>query len=185
MLARRTNPCSERRLEVSSIMRKYIATVAGEKREVSIEAKEGGRFEVKIGSETILVDESDVTLINQSPAVYHTRQEGPGQFVVELDAHHIPVELEDARSAALKKHSKASSGRVILRAPMPGKISRLLVKEGDTVKEKQGVVVLEAMKMENELKSPIAGVVVKILSKDRIGTTANGNEELAIIESAS
>jgi biotin carboxyl carrier protein len=166
-------------------MRKYIATVAGEKREVSIEALENGRYQVQIGLEKIIIDEADVVLLDNQPVVTHTRLEGPGQFVVELDAHHISVELEDARSAALKKHSKASTGRVMLRAPMPGKISRILVKEGDIVKEKQGIVVLEAMKMENELKSPIAGKVVKILSQDRVGSTANGNEELAIIESVS
>jgi biotin carboxyl carrier protein len=166
-------------------MRKYIATVAGEKREVSIEHIEGTRYRVLLGSESIELDGSDPLLINQSPTIHHLRQEGQGQFIVELDSHHISVELEDARSAALKKHSKASSGKVTLRAPMPGKISRILVKEGDHVKEKQGIVVLEAMKMENELKTSIAGVVVKIIPASRIGTTANGNEELAIIESAS
>lgn len=166
-------------------MRKYIATVAGEKKEVSIEHIEGTRYRVLLDSQTIELDSADPILFNQSPVVHHLRTEGAGQFVVELDSHHISVELEDARSAALKKHSKASSGKVTLRAPMPGKISRILVKEGDHVKEKQGIVVLEAMKMENELKSTIAGVVVKIIPASRLGTNASGNEELAIIEATS
>jgi biotin carboxyl carrier protein len=166
-------------------MRSYIATVAGEKKEVSIEHMEGTRYRVKIDAQTIELDATDPLLLNQSPVIHHLRAEGVGQFVVEIDSHHLAIELEDARSAALKKHTKASSGKVTLRAPMPGKISRILVKEGDHVKEKQGLVVLEAMKMENELKSTIAGVVVKIIPASRIGTTANGNEELAIIEAVS
>ncbi len=63
-------------------------------------------------------------------------------------------------------------------APMPGKIVKLLVKEGDKVEQKQPMVIVEAMKMENQVNSPSAGVVKKINFKDgeQVGT------EVAIIE---
>lgn len=162
-------------------MRKYIATIAGEKREVSIEATGENLYKVQIGAQSFTLDASEPFLLDGSPLPHALRFE-EGRFVVELEAHPIEVEIEDARSAALKTHSARASGKVSLRAPMPGKISRILVKEGDHVKERQGIVVLEAMKMENELKSPISGVVTKVLPASRLGTTANGGEELAVID---
>jgi pyruvate carboxylase subunit B len=63
---------------------------------------------------------------------------------------------------------------------MPGKIVRILVNEKDEVKAGQGVIVMEAMKMQNEMKSPKDGVVQKILTAE--GSTVNAGDALAIIE---
>jgi biotin carboxyl carrier protein len=64
-------------------------------------------------------------------------------------------------------------GRVILTAPMPGKVVRVLVKQGQTVEEGQGLVVVEAMKMENELKSPKAGTVTEVFAREGLAVEAN------------
>jgi len=62
----------------------------------------------------------------------------------------------------LTRRSGQQAGRVLVKAPMPGLVLRLEVAVGDTVRAGQGVVVLEAMKMENELKAPVAGRVSAI-----------------------
>ena len=63
---------------------------------------------------------------------------------------------------------------------MPGKIVRVLVSEGDAVEAGQGVIVVEAMKMQNEVRSPKAGVVVKVAVAE--GATVFAGEVLAIVE---
>jgi biotin carboxyl carrier protein len=63
---------------------------------------------------------------------------------------------------------------------MPGKVVRILVNQGDTVEPRQGLIVVEAMKMQNEMKSPKAGTVVEIKTKD--GATVSAGEILIVIE---
>jgi len=65
-------------------------------------------------------------------------------------------------------------------APMPGKVVRLLVSEGHEVESGAGVAVVEAMKMQNEIKSPKKGMVQKILVSE--GTAVNAGDVLAIVE---
>jgi biotin carboxyl carrier protein len=64
-------------------------------------------------------------------------------------------------------------------APMPGKVVKLLVKPGDVVREGDGVVVVEAMKMENELKARVAGTIAEIRTQE--GTAVNGGDVLVVI----
>jgi biotin carboxyl carrier protein len=63
---------------------------------------------------------------------------------------------------------------------MPGKVVRVLVEEGATVEAGAGLVVVEAMKMQNELKSPKAGTVTELRARE--GTTVNAGDVLAVIE---
>jgi len=65
-------------------------------------------------------------------------------------------------------------------APMPGKIVRLLVAEGDSVAAGQGLLVMEAMKMQNEMKAPKAGRVVSLTARE--GATVAAGDVLAAIE---
>jgi biotin carboxyl carrier protein len=74
----------------------------------------------------------------------------------------------------------SAEGRQLISAPMPGKVVKVLVKVGDEVKEGQGLVVIEAMKMENELKSPKAGKVVELPAKE--GTAVEINAKLVVVE---
>lgn len=93
----------------------------------------------------------------------------------------IAVELRDPRS--LRSRQQAASDergpRKIL-APMPGRIVRLLIDENSDVEAGQGIVVVEAMKMQNEIKSPKKGVVKKILAT--AGAAVNPGDVLAIVE---
>jgi biotin carboxyl carrier protein len=67
-----------------------------------------------------------------------------------------------------------------LTAPMPGRIVRVLVKQGDEVEAGAGVVVMEAMKMQNEIKSPKKGTIQKIMVSE--GAAVNSGDVLAIVE---
>ncbi len=70
--------------------------------------------------------------------------------------------LQDPRKALLAAAGGAAAAGGTLTAPMPGKVVKVLVKEGDTVAEGQTLLILEAMKMQNEYKSPSAGAVSKV-----------------------
>ena len=72
-----------------------------------------------------------------------------------------------------------AEGRQQVLAPMPGKIIRVLVKAGDSVEMKQGLLVVEAMKMQNEIRSPKSGTVERLMATE--GQAVNTGEVLAII----
>jgi biotin carboxyl carrier protein len=91
------------------------------------------------------------------------------------------VELHDPRSLRGRKDVGADAkGPKKLVAPMPGRVVRILVKEKAEVEAGQGIVVVEAMKMQNEIKSPKKGVVQKI--SVAAGANVNAGEVLAIVE---
>ncbi|HEY7546208.1 MAG TPA: biotin/lipoyl-containing protein [Blastocatellia bacterium] len=84
-----------------------------------------------------------------------------------------------------RKHRRPSAdhseeGQQTLTAPMPGKVVKVLLKAGDEVAAGQGIVVVEAMKMQNEIKSPKAGRVVKVRVAE--GDAVNAGQSLAIVE---
>ncbi|MDX1640410.1 MAG: acetyl-CoA carboxylase biotin carboxyl carrier protein subunit [Balneolaceae bacterium] len=82
-----------------------------------------------------------------------------------INGAHYTTTVKDEQDLLLEKlgfHAGATASSGSLNAPMPGKILEIIVKEGDTVEELQPVLILEAMKMENELKSPSRGVVSKL-----------------------
>ena len=91
------------------------------------------------------------------------------------------VELRDPRSLRSRRDGAGdASGPRKLVAPMPGKIVRVLVTEKSEVEAGQAVVVVEAMKMQNEIKSPKKGIVQKILAAQ--GANVNAGDVLAIVE---
>jgi biotin carboxyl carrier protein len=91
------------------------------------------------------------------------------------------AEVRDPRSLRSRKSSQADEkGPKKLVAPMPGKVVRVLVSEKAQVEAGQGIVVVEAMKMQNEIKSPKAGIVQKLVASD--GAAVNAGDVLAIVE---
>lgn len=83
-------------------------------------------------------------------------------YIVGLGGHFLSIQLLDPRAALHRSEKLGQDGPVELRAPMPGKVVNILVKEGDLVEENQGLIVIEAMKMQNEMRSPKAGTVQKL-----------------------
>jgi pyruvate carboxylase subunit B len=90
-----------------------------------------------------------------------------GAYTLWLDGWRFEVEALDERTKAIRELSGASAGPAgpaPLKAPMPGLIVRVNVEVGDQVQAGQGIVVMEAMKMENELRATAAGKVRSILA---------------------
>lgn len=106
---------------------------------------------------------------------------GQGAHLVHVDGHLVPVTLlapgrRHPRSAA---GTTDSAGPVVIVAPMPGRVVKVLVTPGAAVAARQGLVVVEAMKMENELRAPRAGTVAEV--RVREGAPVEANAVLVVI----
>ena len=100
---------------------------------------------------------------------------------VVVDGRRHEFAVYDPRSLAGRLGSGGGAdGPRPVKAPMPGRVVRVLVAVGDEVAEGQGVVVIEAMKMQNELKSPKAGRVVRVAVD--VGDTVGSGDVLVVVE---
>jgi biotin carboxyl carrier protein len=108
-------------------------------------------------------------------------EESPEGTAIHVAGRRLLYRVDDPRSLkSRRKHHGGAEGPKPVTAPMPGRVVRILANVGDTVEAHQGVVVIEAMKMQNELKSPKAGKVVQ-LRVEPGGTVAAG-DVLAVVE---
>jgi biotin carboxyl carrier protein len=92
----------------------------------------------------------------------------------------LSVEVFDPRGMRGRKNAGAAAGRQNITAPMPGKVVRLLVAPGDRVETGQGLIVVEAMKMQNEMKSPKDGRVAEV--RIETGAAVSAGQVLVVIE---
>jgi biotin carboxyl carrier protein len=100
---------------------------------------------------------------------------------VVIGGRRYGFEVEDPRSLQGRRGQGAGTeGPRPVKAPMPGRVVRLLVEVGEEVVEGQGVVVIEAMKMQNELKSPKAGRVIRVGAA--VGDTVGSGDVLVVVE---
>jgi acetyl/propionyl-CoA carboxylase alpha subunit len=118
-----------------------------------------------------------------------TYPDGAGrQYRCVLDGHGVVIsgrrfgfEVDDPRSLQGRRGAGAGTeGPRPLKAPMPGRVVRMLVQVGEEVAEGQGMVVIEAMKMQNELKSPKAGRVMRV--GVAVGDTVGSGDVLVVVE---
>jgi pyruvate carboxylase subunit B len=101
-------------------------------------------------------------------------------WIAEVNGKRYPVEVRDPRNARRNSKNALGSGRQNVTAPMPGKVIRVLIKEGDLVAAGQGLVVVEAMKMQNEMKASRPARVVSVLA--RAGDTVGAGDTLVVLE---
>ena len=168
---------------------RYVAFLGEEQREVSVRELSAGRFAVSIDDRTFEIDAEQLgpSTLNmlvggqayqvQSEAL----EEGGENFLVR--GEQVQVEMLDMRKVSLRKALEASGGAdgpVTVKSPMPGKVVAYLAQPGDEVKKGQGVVVVEAMKMENELKAPKDGTIQEIFGA--VGDAVDGGAPLCVIE---
>ena len=155
---------------------RYVVDVRGARRMVDLEsgsAKVDGR-EVPAALEAI--EGTPVRLITIGTEVHRVvvrKRDGRGAYQLWIDGFTYEVEALDERTRTIRDltaAAKGPSGPAPLLAPMPGLIVRVRVKPGDAVSPGEGLVVMEAMKMENELKSAGAGKVraVKVAAGDKV-----------------
>jgi biotin carboxyl carrier protein len=105
----------------------------------------------------------------------------PTGDAIVLNGHRYPFTVEDPRSLRARRASSAGhDGPRTIHSPMPGRILRILHSPGDAIAANAGVLVVEAMKMQNELKSPKAGTLRKVLVA--VGDTVTAGQALAIID---
>ncbi len=171
-------------------MRRYVALLDGGKREETAEVERigPGQYQVRIGDKvsqvdaykhdsgtfSLIVDTASYSvMLDPRGAVVNVRVRPNQQFAIEI--------LDERRLRMRRAAGKFTlEGRQTLTSPMPGKVVKVLVKAGDEVKEGQGLVVIEAMKMENEMKSPKDGKVVEVHVTE--GQAVEGNAKLAVVE---
>jgi biotin carboxyl carrier protein len=104
-----------------------------------------------------------------------------GKLKLQTGAHEFIAEVIDPRSWSGRRHGHVEAeGRQPILAPMPGKVVRVLVKAGDRVEASQGLLVVEAMKMQNEIRSPKSGTIERVLAKE--GQPVTAGEVLAWVE---
>jgi biotin carboxyl carrier protein len=141
----------------------------------------------KVDGEEIEVDAAltarDVMSVLVGGKAYEVKRERSlqGELHLVIGSARYAVDVQDPRSLRSRRATGGSeTGPRKLTAPMPGKIVRIMVAVGDEVKAGQGIIVMEAMKMQNEMKSPKDGRVQKILTSE--GSTVNPGDTLAVIE---
>lgn len=144
---------------------KYIVSLGGRRVEVEL-GPEGVRVEgVTFPVQLVEVDGTPVRLVIIGSEVHRVvlrERRARGDYVLWLDGHTFAIEALDERTRAIRDLSAAAApptGPTPLAAPMPGLIVRVNVAPGDDVRAGQGLVVMEAMKMENELRAAGSGTV--------------------------
>jgi biotin carboxyl carrier protein len=113
-------------------------------------------------------------------AAYEVKRDQLGNQT-RLWINNIPfiAEVTDPRSLSARTRSAATSATAKLLASMPGKVLRVMVSAMDQVEAGQALLVIEAMKMQNEIKSPNKGIVKQLIKE---GTFVNAGDVLAIVE---
>ena len=144
---------------------KYVVTVNGERIEVGLEGGEASVDGECAAARVAQLEGTPVRLVTIGDRVHRVvvrRGEGRGQYTLSIDGHRYDVEALDERTHTIRQLSAASAaptGPAPLKAPMPGLVVRISVAVGDAVTAGQGIVAIEAMKMENELRCVAGGRV--------------------------
>ncbi len=145
---------------------RYLISISNKKHIVDISKIGKGIYSVINDNETLLVD------------LY---EESNKKYTVNCKFNSYDVEIIDAETKYKMNREKFSSfdGENTIFAPMPGKIVKVLVKEGDKIKEGETAIIISAMKMESQYKAMKDGVVKKVLVKEE--DSVDSNQPLIII----
>ncbi len=161
---------------------RYSVSIGAQVYDVELSESEG-RWRCRLNGRDVAIDfaqiNSDTASILIDGKSYEVRREPGGSISVGRDRFEVSV--EDPRSwQGRKRRVLSQTGPQKVTASMPGKVVRVLAREGENVQAGQGIIVIEAMKMQNEIKSPKAGTLQKVLARE--GANVNPGEVLAVIE---
>ena len=149
---------------------KYVVKVGTEDVDVSLDADVVQVDGMTVNAHVTELEGTPVRMVTIGDEVHRVvARRGPtrGRYTLWLDGFRYEVEALDERTRAIRELSGTTagpSGPAPLVAPMPGMIVRVAVQVGDVVQAGQGLVVMEAMKMENELRATAAGTVKAVLA---------------------
>ena len=165
----------------------YEIEVAGKRRQVTV-TREGDGFAVTVDGATKHVDVARIdgsTLSLMVDSVWPTDitvapDATVGHMTVHVAGTPVPVTINGRRRWGRRDEAGSGSEPQRLVAPMPGKVVRVLVAVGDAVEARQPVVVVEAMKMENELRASRAGTVAEVHARE--GMSVDAGAPLIVIQ---
>ena len=162
----------------------YEVTIGAKNCRLELNRK-GERWECVLDGRAVQMDavltQPDVLSILIEGKSYEIRRERAGNDVhFWVGPERYAVELRDPRSLRGRQTRGGDKGPQKLMAQMPGKVVRLLVAEHTEVEAGQSVLVVEAMKMQNEIKSPKKGVITKIVVAE--GARVNAGDVLAMVD---
>ena len=148
-------------------------------------SQEEGRWSCRVDGREVEVDavlaRPNVLSVRLGNKAYEVKCERVGVDVhIWVGSQRFAAEVRDPRSLRSRSHAIDDQGPKKLTAPMPGKVVRILLSQGIEVEAGAGVLVVEAMKMQNEVKSPKKGTIQRILVSE--GAAVNAGDVLAIVE---
>jgi biotin carboxyl carrier protein len=164
-IASPSGPCAKmpRQIELARVGERFDCRIDGRLVEADIAEISSGIYSILIGERSLEV-----------------RVEAQGQALrLTSGAREFVASVSDPRRYRKGGGAVLAEGRQQVTAPMPGKVIRVLVKAGDAVTAGQGIVVVEAMKMQNEVKSPKSGTIEKLLVAE--GQPVNAGDALAVV----
>jgi biotin carboxyl carrier protein len=149
------------------------------------------KWQVAVNGRTLEIDSDQLGIVKQvEPGVYSILLNGTSYEIrltgtsegldAETRGRTLRVEVRDPRDTSRASRTSIGSGRQNVSAPMPGKVIRVLVQAGDSVAAGQGLIVVEAMKMQNEMKAARPGRVTQI--RVQAGDTVGAGDTLLVIE---
>ena len=165
----------------------YIASIGNEEHRIDIEKKDGNLFAIIVGGKKY-----DVDVVHSEHSLYSLILNGKS-YEVDIDAkdgicnilikgeyYVVNVINEKKKGLWIKSREHTVEGKQSITTEMPGKVVKILAQKGHEVKLNQGLIVVEAMKMENELKSPKNGKVIEINIRE--GEIVESGTILMVIE---
>jgi biotin carboxyl carrier protein len=149
------------------------------------------KWQILVDGHAVEIDPQNLETVKEvEPGVYSVLLEGrsfevravasAGGLQMYAGGVRSTAEVRDPRDASRRSRAAVGSGRQNISTPMPGKVVRMLVREGDAVEAGQGLAVVEAMKMQNEMKASRAGRVVEVRVRD--GETVGADDTLVVLE---
>lgn len=165
---------------------KFVATLHGRSQPVDVTG-EGGRYRLAIGGEVRDVDarltaQGIYSLLIAGVSYVAEVTDREGACAVDVGDETYVIRVEEQTRYIIRTRGGAAGGRAhqTLTAPLPGKITHVAVRPGDTVAAGDTLLVIEAMKMENELRAGAPGTVAEV--RVQAGQTVNAGDVLIVID---
>jgi biotin carboxyl carrier protein len=164
---------------------KFVATIGTRVEAVEVTGRDG-RYHVVIDGRDMDVDarltaQGIYSLLIDNVSYVADVSERNGATVVDVGGERYTVAIEEATRHTIRTHGAAAGGQgaQTLTAPLPGRVTHVTVRAGDAVRAGDPLLVIEAMKMENEFRASIAGTVSEV--RVQAGQAVNGGDVLLII----